>query len=114
MGEHDSSDVAAAAGIACQAGHWKGAFKMDFLNKLFGRKTRDGKRSGTSPETECVICSRCGASYLTDMILSSIMAKTPFMAGLETWSTTVPCMSCGNPIPITGSYNKVYGKPGPG
>ncbi len=87
---------------------------MDFLNKVFGKKTRNGKRPGTSPETEFVICPRCGASYHTEMLLSSIMMKTPFLAGLDTWSTTVTCRSCGNAIDVSGSYNKVYGKPGPG
>lgn len=87
---------------------------MNFLNKVFGKKTRAGAQPGISPETDCVICPKCGASYHTGMLASSIMMKSPDLADLQAWSAQVTCRSCGNPITVSGSFKKAFGTPRPG
>ena len=87
---------------------------MSFLNKVFGKKTGDGRKPASTAEADCVVCPKCGATYHTEMLVSSIMLKTPDMAELAAWTTQVACRSCGNPITVTGSYKKAFGSPKPG
>ena len=84
---------------------------MAFLKNMFGKKTGS---AAPAPEEECITCPSCGATYHTGRLLSSILIKSPDLAELENWSTRVACRSCGNPIEVTGSYQKVLCQPGPG
>ena len=61
-----------------------------------------------------VICPKCGAGYKTEMILTSILADSPFMADLAGWRTKVVCRMCRNEIWVSGSHGEVHGRPKPG
>jgi hypothetical protein len=82
-----------------------GGIHMNILRNLFGKK------SNIEDQKEYVICPACGAGYNTDMVSASIMMKSPFMADMASWSTQVTCRNCNRAIVVSGSYNKVFGKP---
>lgn len=86
---------------------------MNFLRKMLGKKAKEGEHPGTFTEQEYVICPKCGAGYNTEMVMASILMKSPFMADMTSWSTRVTCRVCGNEIAVSGSYNKVFGQPRP-
>jgi hypothetical protein len=71
-----------------------------------------GKRLART-EKEYVICPHCGAGYNTDMIMTSILLKSPFIADMTTWSTRIICRICRKEFAVSGSYNKVFGQPRP-
>ena len=62
---------------------------MGFLRILFGKKTGVSAAAGSAPEKEYVICPACGAGYNTEMVLTSILMTSPYMADMENWSTRV-------------------------
>ena len=64
-----------------------------------------------SSEQEYVICPNCGAGYNTQMVISSILMKSPFMADMSSWTTKIICSSCRSEFGVSGSYNKVFGQP---
>ena len=86
---------------------------MGFLRNLFGKKTGVSAAAGSAPEKEYVICPACGAGYNTEMVLTSILMTSPYMADMENWSTRVTCKNCRNEIWVKGSFNKVFGQPRP-
>ena len=86
---------------------------MDFLRNPFGKKTGGSATPDSPPEKEHVICPACGAGYNTEMVLTSILMKSPFMEDLENWNTRVTCRNCQNEILVNGSYKRVFGQPRP-
>jgi hypothetical protein len=86
---------------------------MNFLRKMFGKKVNESEQRRTSAEKEYVICTNCGAGYNTEMVMASILLKSPFVADTTSWSTRVVCRACGREITVSGSYNKVFGQPRP-
>jgi len=69
------------------------------------------KQPITISEQEYVICPNCGAGYKTQMVASSILMKSPFMADMSSWTTKIICSSCRSEFVVSGSYNKVFGQP---
>lgn len=86
---------------------------MDFIRNLFGKKPGMSGSPSPSPEKEYVLCPNCGAGYNTEMVLTSILLTSPFMADMSDWNTRVTCKNCRNEIWVRGSYKKVFGQPRP-
>lgn len=83
---------------------------MSFIRKFFIKKNNNSKQTMTSNKQEYIICSNCGAGYNTQMIASSILMKSPFMADMSSWTTKIICSSCRSEFWVSGSYNKAYGE----
>jgi C4-type Zn-finger protein len=73
-----------------------------------------GKKKEEKDEKEYVICPKCGAGYNTDMVSLSILARSPFMEDLSSWSTRIVCKNCRAEFAVRGSYRKVFGQRRPG
>jgi C4-type Zn-finger protein len=86
---------------------------MNFLRKVFGKRANESEQPRTFTEKEYVICPSCGAGYNTEMVMASILMKSPFMADMTSWTTKIICSSCRTEIWVSGSYNKVFGQPRP-
>lgn len=86
---------------------------MGIFDKLFGKKVNKGEQPITSTKQEYVICPNCGAGYNTQMVMTSILMKSPFIADMTSWTTRIICSSCRIEFGISGSYNKVFGQPRP-
>jgi len=82
----------------------------DILKSIIGKKKSAVKKPVTEPE-KYVICPNCGAGYNTQMVISSILIKSPFMADMSSWTTKIIYSSCRLEFGVSGSYNKVFGQP---
>jgi len=83
----------------------------DILKSFMGKKKSAVKKRVPEPEKEYVICPNCGAGYNTQMVMQSILVKSPFIADMSSWSTKIICSSCRSEFGVSGSYNKVFGQP---
>ena len=93
---------------ASEKGHKK---IVDILKSFMVKKKSIIEKPVTKPEKEYVICPNCGAGYNTQMVMQSILVKSPFIADMSSWSTKIICSSCRSEFGVSGSYNKVFGQP---
>jgi|SRR3972149_2612941 len=91
-----------------------GTLILIFVYRRNNAKKKTGKaikQPIISSEQEYVICPNCGAGYNTQMVMTSIFMKSPFMADMSSWTTKIICSSCHSEFGVSGSYNKVFGQP---
>jgi len=93
---------------ASEKGHKK---IVDILKSFMVKKKSIIEKPVIKPEKEYVICPNCGSGYNTQMVMQSILIKSPFMADMSSWTTKIICSSCRSEFGVSGSYNKVFGQP---